>query len=110
VLDTSVSPVGAGTVIPSVGTYKEGSSVTLNAAPSGEYLFDRWSGDASGTSSSIDIEVNGNKNVIANFVLRKYELLLSVVGEGEITETIVITGKRTDYDSGTLVRLEAVPA
>jgi len=110
VLDTSVSPVGAGTVIPSEGTYKEGSSVTLNAAPSGEYLFDRWSGDASGTSSSIDIEVNGNKNVIANFVLRKYELLLSVVGEGEITETIVNTGKRTDYDSGTLVRLEAVPA
>ena len=110
VLDASVSPVGAGTVIPSEGTYKEGSTVTLNAVPKGEYLFDRWSGDALGTSSSIDIEVNGNKNVIANFVLRKYELLLSVVGEGEITETIVNTGKRTDYDSGTLVRLEAVPA
>ena len=109
-LDTSVSPVGAGTVFPSEGTYKEGSTVTLNAAPSGEYLFDRWSGDASGTSSSIDIQVDGNKNVVANFVLRKYELLLSVVGEGEITETIVNTGKRTDYDSGTLVRLEAVPA
>ena len=109
-LDTSVSPVGAGTVIPSEGTYKEGSTVTLNAVPKGEYLFDRWSGDALGTSSSIDIEVNGNKNVIANFILRKYELLLSVVGEGEITETIVNTGKRTDYDSGTLVRLEAVPA
>ena len=109
-LDTSVSPVGAGTVFPSEGTYKEGSTVTLNASPSGEYLFDRWSGDASGTSSSIDIQVDGNKNVVANFVLRKYELLLSVVGEGEITETIVNTGKRTDYDSGTLVRLEAVPS
>jgi len=109
-LDTSVSPVGAGTVIPSEGTYREGSTVTLNAAPSGEYLFDKWSGDASGTSSSIDIQVDGNKNVVANFVLRKYELLLSVVGEGEITETIVNTGKRTDYDSGTLVRLEAVPS
>jgi hypothetical protein len=110
VLDTSVSPVGAGTVFPSEGTYREGSSVTLNAVPKGEYLFDRWSGDASGTSSSIDIQVDGNKNVVANFVLRKYELLLSVVGEGEITETIVNTGKKTDYDSGTLVRLEAVPS
>ena len=109
-MDASVSPVGAGTVIPSEGTYKEGSTVTLNASPDGEYSFDRWSGDASGTSSSIDIQVDGNKNVVANFVLRKYELLLSVVGEGEITETIVNTGKRTDYDSGTLVRLEAVPA
>ena len=109
-MDASVSPVGAGTVIPSEGTYKEGSTVTLNASPDGEYSFDRWSGDASGTSSSIEIQVDGNKNVVANFVLRKYELLLSVVGEGEITETIVNTGKRTDYDSGTLVRLEAVPA
>ena len=109
-MDASVSPVGAGTVIPSEGTYKEGSTVTLNASPDGEYSFDRWSGDASGTSSSIDIQVDGNKNVVANFVLRKYELLLSVVGEGEITETIVNTGKKTDYDSGTLVRLEAVPA
>ena len=102
VLDASVSPAGAGTVIPSEGTYKEGSTVTLNAAPSGEYLFDRWSGDASGTSSSIDIQVDGNKNVVANFVLRKYELSTTVVGEGEITKTIVNTGKSTDYDSGTI--------
>ena len=75
VLEASVSPVGAGTVFPSEGTYKEGSSVTLNATPKGEYLFDRWSGDASGTSSSINIQVDGNKNVVANFVLRKDELL-----------------------------------
>ena len=46
VLDASVSPVGAGTVIPSEGSYKEGSTVKLNATPIGEYLFDRWSGDA----------------------------------------------------------------
>ena len=73
-------------------------------------MFDRWSGDASGTSSSIDILVDGNKNVTANFVLKKYELSVSVEGEGRVTETIVNTGKGTDYDSGTNVRLEAVPS
>ena len=73
-------------------------------------MFDRWSGDASGSSSSIDILVDGNKNVTANFVLKKYELSLSVEGEGRVTETIVNTGKGTDYDSGTNVRLEAVPS
>ena len=73
-------------------------------------MFDRWSGDASGSSSSIDIQVDGNKNVTANFVLKKYELSLSVEGEGRVTETIVNTGKGTDYDSGTNVRLEAVPS
>ncbi|MDA7699240.1 BspA family leucine-rich repeat surface protein, partial [Flavobacteriaceae bacterium] len=87
-----------------------GTTVTVNAAPRGEYLFDRWSGDASGSSSSIDILVDGNKNVTANFVLKKYELSLSVEGEGRVTETIVNTGKGTDYDSGTNVRLEAVPS
>ena len=110
VLDASVSPIGAGTVIPSEGTYKEGSTVTLNAAPKGEYLFDRWSGDASGSSSSIDILVDGNKNVTANFILKKYELTLQVDGKGDIIETIVNTEKRTDYDSGTTVKLEAVPS
>ena len=75
-----------------------------------QYLFDRWSGDASGTSSSIDIQVDGNKNVTANFILKKYELTLQVDGKGNITETIINTGKRTDYDSGTTVKLEAVPS
>ena len=35
---------------------------------------------------------------------------VSVEGEGRVTETIVNTGKGTDYDSGTNVRLEAVPS
>ena len=106
---TSIPPEG-GQVFPPEGTYKEGSIVTLNAAPSGEYEFEKWSGDASGTDESTEVVIDGFKNVNANFKLRQYELLLNVVGNGEITETIVNTGKGTDYDSGTLVRLEAVPA
>ena len=37
-------------------------------------------------------------------------MTLEIIGKGDITETIVSTGKKTDYDSGTLVRLEAVPS
>jgi len=37
-------------------------------------------------------------------------LNLQTVGKGDIIETVVNTGKRTDYDSGTVVRLEAVPS
>ncbi|MDG2108873.1 MAG: hypothetical protein P8J71_02875 [Flavobacteriaceae bacterium] len=61
-------------------------------------------------SSPIEIIVDDNKNITANFVLRKYELNLQTVGKGDIIETVVNTGKRTDYDSGTVVRLEAVPS
>ena len=106
---TSIPPEG-GQVFPPEGTYKEGSVVVLNAAPSGEYEFEKWSGDASGTDKSTEVVVDGFKNINANFKLRQYELLLNVVGNGEITETVVNTGKGTDYDSGSLVRLEAVPA
>ena len=109
-LETKIVPPEGGQVFPPEGTYKEGTVVTLNAAPSGEYLFDKWSSDASGTEKTTDVVIDGFKNVTANFVLKKYELLLSVKGNGEITQTIVNTGKGTDYDSGTVVRLEAVPA
>jgi len=61
-------------------------------------------------SSPIEIIVDNNKNITANFVLRKYELNLQTVGKGDIIETVVNKGKRTDYDSGTVVRLEAVPS
>ena len=109
-LNTKVIPPEGGQVFPPEGTYKEGSIVTLNASPNGEYEFEKWSGDASGTEKTTDVVINGFKNVTANFKLRQYELLLSVVGNGEITQTIINTGKGTDYDSGTVVRLEAVPA
>ncbi|MDC1049073.1 BspA family leucine-rich repeat surface protein [Flavobacteriaceae bacterium] len=109
-VDVKSNPPDGGDVFPSQGTYKEGSSVILNATPKGEYLFDGWSGDASGSSNSIEVIVDDNKNITANFVLKKYGLTLETIGKGDIKETIVSTGKKTDYDSGTLLRLEAVPS
>ena len=37
-------------------------------------------------------------------------MTLETIGKGDIKETIVSTGKKTDYDSGTVVSLEAVPS
>ena len=41
---------------------------------------------------------------------RKYPLTINFEGEGEVLEEIVNTGRTTDYDSGTTVKLTAVPA
>ena len=109
-LETKVIPADGGQVFPPEGVYDDGTVVTISAAPNGEYEFEKWSGDASGTDKSTEVVIDGFKKVTANFVLRKYELLLSVAGKGEITQTIVNAGKGTEYDSGTLVRLEAVPS
>ncbi|MBM3238485.1 T9SS type A sorting domain-containing protein [Candidatus Poribacteria bacterium] len=66
-LTTSVSPSGSGRVSPSGGTYDEGTTVSLTAAPSPNYRFYHWSGDASGTSPTITITMDKDKSVIANF-------------------------------------------
>jgi len=110
VVDVKSNPPEGGDVFPSQGTYKEGSSVILNASPKGEYLFDSWSGDATGQNRSIEVLVDDNKNITANFVLKKYELNIEIDGKGEVREQIIETGKGTEYVSGTTISLEAIPS
>jgi len=66
-LNVSISPLGSGSVSPSTGQYKRGRKVTLTATPSSNYVFDHWSGDASGTSASITIAMDSDKNITAQF-------------------------------------------
>ncbi len=68
-LSTSTNPVGSGSIEVDKATYWYGTQVTLTATPSPDYQFDYWSGDASGTSSSITITMGSNKSVVANFVI-----------------------------------------
>jgi Raf kinase inhibitor-like YbhB/YbcL family protein len=81
-LTTSVEPAGSGTVSPG-GIYDEGSIIRVTATPEEGYVFDRWSGDASGSSTEQTILLNANKNVIAHFELVEPE-------EEEPPEEIVI--------------------
>ena len=66
-LSTSVSPAGSGYIIPSSGVYDDGEWVTITAYAYSGYEFDHWGGDASGTSRSITITMDGNKSIIAYF-------------------------------------------
>ncbi len=54
--------------------------------------------------------MDDNKNITANFVLKKYELNIEIDGKGEVREQIIETGKGTEYVSGTTIRLEAIPS
>lgn len=110
ILSVNVTPSGSGQVVPDMGTFDEGSSVTLSAIPSSEYLFVRWSGAANGSSNPIQVSMNSDKNITAQFALKKYPLNIETVGSGAVNETIISTGKGTEYDSGTIVRLEAIPS
>ena len=109
-LNVTVSPPDGGSVSPAIGTYKDGSSVSIVATPSGEYEFSRWSGDESGTSNVLNFEMNGNKNIVAEFVKRKYSLTINTQGEGTVSEQLISSGKSSDYSSGSVVKLTANPS
>ncbi|MFC1792529.1 Calx-beta domain-containing protein [Planctomycetota bacterium] len=68
-LTTNVNPSGSGyvTKYPNQSEYSDGESVQLTATAFSSYTFSHWSGDASGTSNSVNIIMNSNKAVTANF-------------------------------------------
>ena len=97
-----------GTVSTTGGEYELGQTVSVTATPQGEYLFKDWSDG--NTDATRTITVSSNSTLIANFEKKKYPLTINIEGEGEVLEEIVNAGRTTDYDSGTTVKLTAVPA
>ena len=97
-----------GTVSTTGGEYEEGQTVSVTATPQGEYLFKDWSDG--NTNATRTITISSNSTLTANFEKKKYPLTVNIEGEGEVLEEIVNTGRTTDYDSGTTVKLTAVPA
>lgn len=61
----NITVSGNGSVTPPNGSYS--SDVTLVATPGTGYRFDGWSGDLAGTSDSISITMNSDKNITATF-------------------------------------------
>lgn len=110
-LTVNVTPEVGGSVSPSTGTYKMGSSVNLIATPSPEYLFKEWTGGYTGTTNPANIVMDADKTVTAVFEKREYPLSLTIVGSGTVKEEIIkIASTATNYKSGTTVRLTPQPS
>ena len=110
ILNVTVSPPLSGIVSPESGSYKEGSMVSIVATPNPEYEFVGWLGDEMGSNNLLSFEINSNKNIVAQFQKRKYNLKINIVGEGTVSEEIISSSKSSDYESGALVRLTAIPS
>jgi hypothetical protein len=85
-LQTAV--VGSGTIAanPASGPYLSNSVVTLTATPSVNWLFDQWTGDASGNQNPLTLTMDGPLSVQAVFVpIPFYSLTTSVIGNGTLT-------------------------
>jgi hypothetical protein len=104
-LTALVSPAGGGSVTPAGGVFDESANVTLVANPASGYRFDRWSGDVSGNITSVNVIMNSDKSVTANFT-KVYTLTVSVSPTGG--GSVMPAGGT--YDTGASVTLTAVPA
>lgn len=91
--------------VPSGGTYDNGTVVELTATPDSGHQFDGWSGDATGTQNRINVTMNSNKSVMANFGAITYTLTISTNGEGSVT----LSPSGGIYEQGTVVTLTAIP-
>jgi hypothetical protein len=66
-LQTSVYPVGAGTITPSNGTYANGTSLSLLATANFPYAFTNWIETDNNNFNPTMVTINSDKSVTANF-------------------------------------------
>jgi uncharacterized repeat protein (TIGR02543 family) len=99
-----------GTVLkdPDKPFYESGEVVTLTASPYNGYQFTSWSGDASGTTNPIQITMDDNKSIAANFTPVEAETynLDTVALDGG---AIIRNPDKPIYQSGEVVTLTADP-
>jgi len=98
-----------GTVVknPVQEAYNSGSTVELTATPNPGYTFTSWSGDATGTTNPLTVNMNANKNITANFTLIPINTFaLNVIANNG---TVVKNPNLVSYESGASVNLTATP-
>ncbi len=99
----AVLPADAGTVSGG-GSFASGYTATLTAAPAAGYEFSGWSGDASGTDNPLELAVNSDLAITAEFVrLFSVEAEVLPAGAGSVTGCAVVR-------TGRPVTLTALPA
>ena len=89
--------------------YKEGDVLNLSATASKNYFFDNWSGDFSSNDSITDLIIDSEKIITANFSKKKFEINVSIDGNGSVSKRLIKSGVKNDYVHGSIVEILAKP-
>lgn len=115
-LTLNVSPAGAGSItylpLPITSNlYTYGTVVTLTAVSNFPYVFNGWTGDATGSNNPIQVTITNNATVTANFTAPRYAVSTTVLpgGAGLITADPAAGGDGK-YAYLTSVTLTLVPS
>lgn len=103
----TITAENGGSVSTAGGSYLEGTSFDVSATANSGYTFNGWSDGE--TSANRTIVVTGDISLTARFIRLKYELDVSIIGEGTVREEIVPSNS-TEYNSGTTIKLTPIPA
>ena len=104
-LSTSSSPSGGGGISPASGTYERRVSVNITASPAPGYRFDHWEEGASGTSPTVQVMMDSDRNLAAYFT-KVYTLSVTASpGNGGS-----VSPNSGTYDAGKQVTLTAALA
>ncbi|MCC5907254.1 MAG: hypothetical protein JJU13_13665 [Balneolaceae bacterium] len=88
--------------------YPHGTVVELTANPKEGWKFSGWEEDLVGEENPVEITIEEERMVTANFERIEYSLNIEIEGKGEVKQTIV-SSKVVDYPHGSVLELEAVP-
>ena len=116
--DTTHGSIAAsvdGEPLPSGSTVPEGTQVTFTAEADDYWMFQAWTGDASGSNKTITLTVSGNITVGATFTeALLYEVKYSVTGgngtaSGTYEETAIAIDTVVQFAGGSQLQFTAVP-
>ena len=108
-IDFVSQPQNGGSINLNSSSYNEGEILKLEAIPSENYSFDFWSGDLNSNQSLADLNVDSNKTVIANFSKKKFEVNITIEGQGKVSKRLIKSGSKNDYSYGSVVEILASP-
>ncbi len=91
--------------IPIKSNYDSGDIITLTAEASEGWKFNNWMGDLTGNSNPATITMNSDKEVTAVFDEKKFSLIITKTGEGDVTKN----PSKTEYDYQEQITLTATP-
>ena len=84
---TALPSVGGRVSLPLSTYFDAGTIVPVTAMPTTPYAFSSWSGDATGTASTVSVTMNGAKSVAANFAVPGFTC--DIDGNGVVNSTDV---------------------
>jgi len=88
-------------VAPEETIYEEGTEVSLTAEPAEGWLFEQWTGDATGSDTEIIITMDSDKSITASFKLESYTVTFFVSDfEGAVEGALVsFAGEERETDA-----------